>query len=318
MFSRNKTGKSRGGQGKRGLTRNLYNAHERVMSYENFNGDENYEEDYEDDYEEAYENLSVGEQEALESEYYENAEEYGEHVAKARMRQKGKKGQGFLRYGLGTKAKSSTLTGAIRAGYAKATFAVKVTRNSFNINATLPVEIFNVIDIYADNATIKRYLPAGVVLASSNVDATRTNWVFTFQQGNVTDTVTVSCAELAYNKLVLATQSDLMRIGSILYKISDQNQQQQFSAPFTVVEQTLFGKGKENPLTITNFINPRDFRLDTVNLRVSMDIDKQTGFVMGMTYPTGQITQGYTNSVTLSFTVTMFDQWTRSKMGKRA
>ena len=281
---------------------NLDRANARAFSFEHL-------EDVED-MEQTAGGLSSFEMETYEREFLEELENVGgnQQLAHAKIGKKyGKRGRAWSY--MASKKSTRSLTGAQRGGEV-ATVTVIATRTSMNINKDLPVQIFNVMDNYADSSVLKRYLPAGVTLVSSNTDATRTNWVFTFQSGSAVDTVVVSCSEVSYNKLQYATNSDLMRIGRTLYKISDKTQQQAFSQRFEIVTQSLFGFGKQNPLTLTNYIDPANFREDSVVISTAFDIDKQSGIIMGVPYVSG----GSTFSTTLGLSISRFDQWNRTKL----
>lgn len=275
------------------VERNTQRAFSRAMGFESFDDYENENiEDY-DDYE------------SLENDY-ENLRRAGHPNPNSAMKKK--HGNKWM----GTKRSGKTLVGKSAQG-ADATVTVTAVRQSFNIQTDLPIQLFNVVDNYSDNSVLRRYLPVGVSLTFSNTDATRTNWLFTFTQGALVDTVIVSCSEVSYNKLQLATQSDLFKIGRILYKISDENQQQAFSGKFIVVSQSLFGFGKENPLTLTNYIKPSNFRKDSVVISQALDIDKQSGVIMTIPYVAGAGV-GYKFGITLGISVSVFQQWNKQKL----
>lgn len=277
----------------KGVERNTKRAFDRAMGFESFDDleGENLEglEDYEE-MEEAYENLRKA----------------GHPSPNKAMSKK------YGRKWMGTKRSPSTLVGKSAQG-ADATVTVTAVRQSFNIPADLPIQLFNVIDNYADNSVLRRYLPAGVTLSLSNTDATRTNWIFQFTQGNLVDNVIVSCSEVSYNKLQLATQSDLFKVGRTLYKISDENQQQAFSGKFIIVSQSLFGFGKENPLTLTSYIKPNNFRKDSVVISQAFDIDKQSGVIMTLPYVAGA-SPTYKFSINLGISVSVFQQWNKKAL----
>lgn len=295
---------------------NLDRADKRARTLEHF--DEFDGDNYED-----YSSMSQGEKSDYEREFYDDMEHYkkrGSNTVGAKekalqnlYKRHGAKGRAFARYRLGVKPSAGSLTGANIQTGAQATFNINITRNSFNINADLPCQVFNVIDCLADLQVLKKYVPAGVTLvtASSYVDANRQNFVFTYQLGAQVDTITISCSEVGYAKFLLATQTDMLRIGRVLYKISNETTQTQFIQKFVVVEQGMYGYGKENPITIQNFINPSDYRKDSLVMNTAFDIDKQTGIIVGMTKENVALAP---NTLSLGISVTIFDQWTRKKM----
>lgn len=281
-----------------GVERNTQRAFSRAMGFESLEEFEGMD-DYEglDDYD-SYEELE---------EQYENLRRAGHRNPNGAMRKKhGKKW-------MGTKKSGKTLVGGAASG-ANATVSITATRLTFSIPYDLPVQLFNVMDNYADNSVLRRYLPAGVVLASSNTDATRTNWNFVFTQGANTDIVQISCTEVSYNKLQLATQSDLFRVGRTLYKISDETQQTAFQGKFIVVSQSLFGFGKENPLTLSTYIKPSNYRKDSVIITEAFDIDKQSGVILTLPKIGGVIPAGYVFSVNLGVSISVFNQWNKAKL----
>jgi len=285
-----------------GVERNLQRATERA--FEGMENMEEYEESYEE-LEDLAEGLSDYEKESYEQEFYELENAVGRNAAKKKFAAKrGKRGRAWL----ATKS-SGSLAGGKQNG-ATATVQVTITRLTFRIVKDLPIQMFNVIDNYADSAIIKEFLPAGVTLVSSNTDATRTNWEFVFSDGVNTDKVVISCSETAYNKLQYATNTDLFRVGKTLYKISDETQQQAFNGKFVIVSGSLFGFAKKNPLTLTNYIDPKNFRKDAVNITQAYDIDKQTGVILTVPYVAGAGV-GYTFSITLGISVSVFQQWTK-------
>lgn len=283
--------------------------------------EDNYE-DYDDEsLQECYDDMTGSEKQDYEREFYEDVEHYkrrGSSTSAARskalanmQKRHGKKGAALARFRMGVKPRTGTLTGKNIQTGASATFNINITRETFNIALPLPVEVFNVIDCLSDVATLKKYLPAGVVLANAATDATRTNFVFQFAQGVNVDTIVVSCSEVAYFKFLNSTTTDMLRVGRILYKVSNENTQTQFTQRFVIVEQTLFGLGKENPITVQNFINPSDYRKDSLIINTAFDVDKQTGIIVGMTNENVALAP---NVLSLGISVSIFEQWTRNKM----
>lgn len=290
--------------GKRGMIteameRNTDRAFNRAMGFESF---DDYEEGY-DDYEEGYDDLE---------EQYENLVR-AKHPRPHSVMEKryGRRWKGVR--GGGTKKSGHTLIGRNMSG-ANATINVTATRQTFNIAADLPIQLFNVIDNYADNTVLRRYLPAGVTLTFSSTDSTRTNWIFQFTQGANVDTVIVSCSEVGYNKLQLATQSDLFRVAKTLYKFSDENQQQTLNGKFIIVSQSLFGFGKENPMTLQNYYDPKNFSKSAVIIPDAYDIDKQSGIIMTLPAVTNA-PNGYKFSISCALSISVFNQWNKAKLG---
>lgn len=287
-----------------GMERNTQRAFSRAMGFESF---DDLEESYEDEgYEEGYEELE---------EAYENLVRAGHRRPHSAMSAKyGRRWKGVR--GGGTKKSGKTLVGRNMAG-ANATISITATRLTFNIPDDLPIQIFNVMDNYADNSVLRRYLPAGVVLTLSSTDATRTNWLFQFTKGALTDIVRVSCSEVSYNKLQLATQSDLFRVSKTLYKFSDELQQQTLTGKFIIVSQSLFGFGKENPLTLNNYFDPKNQSKSSIVITDAYDIDKQSGIVMTLPAIGGVIPVGYTFNINLAMSISIYSQWNKASLRQR-
>lgn len=283
----------------RNVERNTERAFSRAMGFESF-----------DDYEENYDDLEEGYEELEES--YENLRRAGHRNPHGAMKKRyGGRWKGVR--GGGTKRSGNTLVGRNMQG-ANATVQVTATRQTFNIPFDLPVQLFNVLDNTADNSVLRRYLPVGVVLGSSTPDATRTNWVFQFIQGANIDTVIVSCSEVGYVKIQNATASDLFRVSKTLYKFSDEVQQQTLAGKFIIVSQSLFGFGKENPLTLNNYFDPKNQSKSSVVITDAYDIDKQSGIVMTLPAIGGVIPAGYKFSISLALSISVFNQWNKAKL----
>lgn len=293
----------------------LNRAEKRAQQLEHY--DDNFDDNYED-----YEDFDSNEAASWEREYYDDYEHYrrrGANNATARnkalemlYKRRGNRGRAFAQKRLGVKGSTRSLTGTNIHTGAAATFNVNITRNSFNIPFALPVQLFNAIDTFSTSAIVKKYLPANVALSGVNINGTSGNVTYTFvAPGPISDTITIACNEVPYSKFLYASITDLLRVGRVLYKISNETIQTQFDQQFTVVEQGMYGFAKENPITLSNFINPSDYRKDSIVVNTAFDIDKQTGIVVGMT---NQNVALAANTLSLGMSVTIFDQWTRNKL----
>lgn len=291
----------------KGIDTNLDRAHSRAMNLESFESMENAE-----DLENYSESLEGYDRENYNSEYLEELENY-RRKGHSNPRRAARKSVNARYYG--KKKSSKSLTGAAHKGAIAASYTINVQRLTNRITKDLPVMVFNNIDILSDFSILKRYLPAGVGILGIQPAANRADLSIGFIEISTgfVDTIVISCSEVAYTKLLAATVTDLMQIGKTLYKISDEAQQQAFNQKMIVVSQSLFGFGKENPITLTSYVNPRDFRKDSVNIPLAIDIDKQTGLVVGIPYVNTAV-PNYTFTTTLAIDVNMYDQWTRSSM----
>lgn len=199
------------------------------------------------------------------------------------------------------------LTGS--QGWIKAQLTIDITRNSYNIPFALPVEMFNTIDLLTGSKLIVQYFEnPDLQLLSANEDATLTNWVYTFRQistGNQ-DTVTVSCQEVSYVKLIYGLMTDMITIGGGTVTVSDETQAlQQFSQQIVFTEQNIFGKQHNNPINMGSFVLPSDFRKEIVNIKNSFSVDKQRGLVYSSLYINGTA-QGYQLTTTWFLSISSF------------
>jgi hypothetical protein len=87
-------------------------------------------------------------------------------------------------------------------------------RNTFNIHAALPFAFFGSLYIGNNNfgAVLAPYLPAGVTVTTS-IDQTTGNFIFTYSNGSVTDTITMSTPNglISYTELVESINTTYMR-----------------------------------------------------------------------------------------------------------
>jgi hypothetical protein len=188
---------------------------------------------------------------------------------------------------------------AAKAG-AAAQFNLKITRNSANIAAILPVPLFGAMDREGKYVqSLGSYMPSGVTLESvANVNG---NYVFTYTDGTHTDTITVTCNEIAYASFVLATITDVMSIRAIRYKINSDAQLSQFQNTFASFKKSLFGKREDDTIDVQSNIGPMQYRPDVADIGVvnSPDsvvatVDKDSSLVIGV------------NAASFSFNLSMF------------
>lgn len=170
---------------------------------------------------------------------------------------------------------------------AAAQFDVKVTRNTGNINRTLPVALFGAIDFEGNySAVLGTYLPSGV---SVTVAKTSGNMVFTYVEGAATDTVTVTCSQVAYNSFLQATITDVMSVRAIRYTLTDTTQLTNFDNIFAVVKRSLYGSDKRDNISVTSYREPNQFQSGIIDIGDVKNgssnvttIDKETSLVIGM------------------------------------
>lgn len=170
---------------------------------------------------------------------------------------------------------------------AAAQFDIKVTRNTGNINRTLPVALFGAIDYEGNySAVLGTYLPSGV---SVSVAKSSGNMVFTYVEGAATDTITVTCSQVAYNSFLQATITDVMSVRAIRYTLTDNTQLTNFDNIFAFVKRSLYGSDKRDNISVTSYREPNQFQSGIIDIGNVKDgnsnvttIDKETSLVIGM------------------------------------
>lgn len=185
---------------------------------------------------------------------------------------------------------------------AAATFTFKVKRLTDNIpNAVLPVPIFGYLgqnNQFAD--FINPLLPAGgyEIVVSFN---TAGDMIITYNNitASLTDTVIVSCNEIAYKTFLQATGITKMVINKVRYDISDVTKLAQFSNNFLIAAKDLMGKYSSENVTPSTFKSPEQYQSGIVDLDISAQIKPETCFVLGMGNNGANFTVTLTNFVSI-------------------
>lgn len=195
-------------------------------------------------------------------------------------------------------SKNVSVTGRNADKYGSAAlFDVTITRNTATISAVLPVAIFGAIDQYGKYAqSLGGYLPDGVSLTSvTNVNGA---FVFTYTDGTHTDTITITCSQIAYASFVNSTLSDVMAVRAIRYKINSDAQLSNFSNQFTIIKKSLYGPKKQDNIPVGSYLSPTQFLRDTIDIgNVNAGesnvttLDKETSIVIGMNAGAFSVTQ---------------------------
>jgi hypothetical protein len=170
---------------------------------------------------------------------------------------------------------------------AAAQFDIRVTRNSGNINRTLPVALFGAIDFQGNySAVLGTYLPSAVTYT---VAQSAGNMVFTYTEGVAVDTITVACSQVAYNSFLQATITDVMSVRAIRYTLNDNTQLSNFDNIFAVVKRSLYGSDKRDNISVTSYREPNQFQSGIIDIgdvkngaSNVLTIDKETSIVLGM------------------------------------
>ena len=170
---------------------------------------------------------------------------------------------------------------------AAAQFDIRVTRNTGAINRVLPVALFGAIDFEGNySAVLGTYLPSAVTYTVAKSGG---NMVFTYTEGAATDTITVTCSQVAYNSFLQSTITDVMSVRAIRYTLTDTTQLSNFDNLFAVVKRSLYGSDKRDNISVTSYREPNQFQSGIIDIgdvknggSNVLTIDKETSVVIGM------------------------------------
>lgn len=194
-------------------------------------------------------------------------------------------------------------------GKFRATFTLRIVRNSDNIAQPLEVGILGAAQVlsgYTDLIT----LPAATTLDVTGgiynnlVDRYR----FTYTNGANIDTIDVFCSELLYPAFLGNSIVDRYRINNIRYMISDPTIQAQFSNAMIFCDTGIFGLKKENPLVPGSFINPQDQKNNILDIPIGEGFDKEKCIIHAI-----QPVAGF--EVSMMFFVEFSDKYTAAAVG---
>jgi len=194
-----------------------------------------------------------------------------------------------------------------------AQFDITIKRITRNIQNALIVPLFAGIHFNARYYTlINQFLPPNITISGIATD-TQGNVIITFTDSvaAVSDNVMISCNQVPYITFLTATNFDLMRITKFRYAIGDVTQQTQFDQRFSVATKSLFGKSGSQDLTVSSYLDPKQFQQKVIDVDNAIDIDKETGIFVG-------IIQGAADgfSITLNQFVQFYKKHNRFDLGK--
>jgi hypothetical protein len=199
----------------------------------------------------------------------------------------------------------------------KATFTINIKRLTNTISANLPVVLFGkTFSLTYYVQLIQSLLPAGVTLTAVQVGGSNSDSaLLTGTLGNSlkvrfhftdnatptpnVDIIEVTCNEVPYPTFIDATQTDSFEVKAFRYKISDASEQAQYDIAMEFKKKTMFGKGGEQTLTPSTYINTTDFKDNLVEVDQPFAIDKDS-------YVATSIVSASNFQVTLSFSVDAF------------
>ena len=256
------------------------------------------------------ENYDDFENQTMQSEFFENVERYVQKGASRSAAERQSYNAMKNKYGAPKAAKvmaaqpRTAMRGLSNGLQTSAVFVLTITRNSGNIETTLPVPIFARIHKEDDyRAFVNQYIPSGVLLSVSNVNG---SILLTYTNGVLTDTISISCSSVAYLTLLEATIVNMFRINRIRYTLGNSANVTQFDQSFDIVSKSMYGLASTNQVPVATFRDPKNFQSGIIDLPVTADIDLETGIVLQM-IPVAQ-------SLTLGVNVQTFNNRTRAKL----
>lgn len=165
-----------------------------------------------------------------------------------------------------------------------AQFDIVATRNTGNINATLPVVLFGANDAENGYRSVIT-LPTGVTLTSVRYgeNASQSSALrFTYTDGVGVDTIDVTCSMYPYPSFLQATKFDLFQMTKMRFSVSDSTVVAQLSQSVSYRERGIFGTDKTNPVSMTAAKTPTQFQTTIIDVNGSFDIDKESMLITGM------------------------------------
>lgn len=173
-----------------------------------------------------------------------------------------------------------TVVDSFRAPVSAAIFDITITRATANINASLPLPIFGVLDRESNYAEIiNQDLPSGTVLTSITTSGSGKGLTFTYTSGLNVDTIDVECAQVPYVNILRASQTSLLKMQQNKLQISDVTKQTQFSQKVGIVVNTIFGKNTSDSYTPNQFKSDLQNQNDIRTITTITDIDSETSMV---------------------------------------
>jgi hypothetical protein len=144
---------------------------------------------------------------------------------------------------------------------------INVTRNSNNLNVSLPYILFgqagqssNFVDV------LGAFLPAGITVTQST-DAAG-NLVLSYTNGVATDTIIIAFEGLiSYSNMLNQTATKYFSTKLVRYTISDPaNMQAQLKGNIVFGDLTMLGRKGQNQMFVDSRIDPNQFRKDRADL----------------------------------------------------
>lgn len=172
-----------------------------------------------------------------------------------------------------------------QAGGDKAQFDIIISRATANIAATsLEAAIFGQIHYEGGYARgIVNPAPGGSFVVTGGIhDALPTTVRIAHTVGANTDNINITCNQINYPSFLSSMGKDLFRLSNIRYTLNDPTQLSQFAELMEFRTKSLFGKGGQNPVSISSFKKPEQFQNGIIDIPVNVDIDKETALVVSL------------------------------------
>lgn len=167
----------------------------------------------------------------------------------------------------------------------KAQFDIIVSRTSAAIAGTsLEAALFGQIHYEGGYAKgILNPAPGGSFVVTGGIhDALPTLVRVAHTVGANTDNIDITCNQVNYPTFLSSMGKDLFRLSNIRYTLNDPTQLVQFAELLEFRTKSLFGKGGQNPISVSSFKDPNQFQNGIIDIPVNVDIDKETALVISM------------------------------------
>lgn len=190
----------------------------------------------------------------------------------------------------------------------QAQFNLTIARTSNNLDVNLPYALFG-YQFYPSQYTGIITPPTGLTYSVSqpNISTVRFAWT----NGILTDNIDITCKELYYPSMLIASAFDRMIISKMRYKISDKTKTDQYDLGFETINKLLFGSGSFNELTPSTYFDPNQQQEGVVDVDVFQRTSKNSVFKHSALYIAGN-TSFKTN---LTFFVPMAKMFTAAGLG---
>lgn len=174
------------------------------------------------------------------------------------------------------------VTGASKGG---AQFNIDVTRNSSNLAVGLPVILWGFYEFQSSYTQVLT-LPSGISCTVAPAP-NKTDLRFTYTDGDVTDTIDVTCQELPYLNLLTASGRGLIELSKIRVSVPGDSQLIQFNQKLETNRRSMFGKSSSDSIVPQAFKTEMQQQNTIISLPVTYVIDEERFMRVTMAKITG-------------------------------